>query len=564
MVNKKYILLAGVCGALAMSSATAQSTQSSWTGRDLTYRGVVYDALDTAYIPASRQEQQQQYLNHQYAFPAKPRNMWEIGVNVGNVNIFADVASKGFWNAPKFHQALSYGLTVRKALGYATSLRFSYNYLNAVGYDYRSREVAAGSTDALPWVNNGFPAGSLVKNNYKFRGHEMTLQLVGAINNIKFHKAKNSASLYGFIGGGFMIWQTNIATRHANGNPFDFNSLNGQTAKDINTTYKGWLKDADFDVQYTRRYFTNNGEKGMTWGPNAVSPVLVGGLGIQFKLGDRVSLSIEDKITYTGLDVLDGVMMDPTPYAGLSPDKDVINNISVGLGFNIGNKKRSVLPLWWVNPLDHVYNEIADPRHMNLPAPILPDADGDGVTDQFDKCPDTPAGVPVDSHGCPLDTDGDGVPDYKDKQLITPTECQPVDRDGVGKCPCPDGCETAASCNIAPAVITFTNNSAKLNTNSMNQLAVIAASLKGNPDCKVVVLGNAGNSKLQQQRSWDRVNAIIEYLSNELQISRSQFIFQYQGGSGDVNSVIIRSALPGEEGPSNIPPPHPHLGTSSK
>jgi OOP family OmpA-OmpF porin len=43
------------------------------------------------------------------------------------------------------------------------------------------------------------------------------------------------------------------------------------------------------------------------------------------------------------------------------------------------------------------------------------DADGDGVKDKKDECPDTPAGVLVDEKGCPLDRDGDGVPDYKDE-----------------------------------------------------------------------------------------------------------------------------------------------------
>src|ERR1051325_4501490 len=102
MVNKKYILLAGVCSALALQPALAQeSTQASWSGRDMTYRGQSYDALDTAYIPGSRMEQQRQYLNHQYAFPAKPRNMWELGINAGLVNIFGDVPTKGPWNAVK-------------------------------------------------------------------------------------------------------------------------------------------------------------------------------------------------------------------------------------------------------------------------------------------------------------------------------------------------------------------------------------------------------------------------------------------------------------------------------
>jgi len=48
------------------------------------------------------------------------------------------------------------------------------------------------------------------------------------------------------------------------------------------------------------------------------------------------------------------------------------------------------------------------------------DADGDGVFDRFDECPDTPAGVAIDSIGCPSDTDFDGVFDYMDKEPNTP------------------------------------------------------------------------------------------------------------------------------------------------
>ncbi len=62
------------------------------------------------------------------------------------------------------------------------------------------------------------------------------------------------------------------------------------------------------------------------------------------------------------------------------------------------------------------------------------DSDGDGVNDCFDRCADTPAGAAVDTHGCVKDTDNDGVPDYKDKQLITPSDCFPVDANGVGAC----------------------------------------------------------------------------------------------------------------------------------
>ena len=51
---------------------------------------------------------------------------------------------------------------------------------------------------------------------------------------------------------------------------------------------------------------------------------------------------------------------------------------------------------------------------------VVLDSDGDGVPDELDQCPGTPAGVKVYSNGCPIDTDRDGVPDYLDLCPDTP------------------------------------------------------------------------------------------------------------------------------------------------
>jgi outer membrane protein OmpA-like peptidoglycan-associated protein len=95
-------------------------------------------------------------------------------------------------------------------------------------------------------------------------------------------------------------------------------------------------------------------------------------------------------------------------------------------------------------PLDTDGDGVADyqdkcPDVKGLPAlQGCPDADGDGVADADDKCPNTPAGVRVDASGCPLDADGDGVSDDKDKCPNTPSGVKvdangcPLDRDGDG------------------------------------------------------------------------------------------------------------------------------------
>jgi len=79
-----------------------------------------------------------------------------------------------------------------------------------------------------------------------------------------------------------------------------------------------------------------------------------------------------------------------------------------------------------------------------------PDADGDGVADKDDKCPDTPKGVKVDAFGCPLDTDKDGVIDSLDKSPNTPDgidvdkDGRPIDTDGDGVADYLDKCPTVA------------------------------------------------------------------------------------------------------------------------
>src|SRR5262249_4079464 len=48
------------------------------------------------------------------------------------------------------------------------------------------------------------------------------------------------------------------------------------------------------------------------------------------------------------------------------------------------------------------------------------DADGDGVADRLDLCPNTPSGCKVDDYGCPHDSDQDGVCDGMDRCPDTP------------------------------------------------------------------------------------------------------------------------------------------------
>jgi len=546
MASKKYSLLAGLLCLLGSYGFSQQTTTTA--------SGTGYDVADSSVVPSKKLPQYTEFMNGTYNFPPKPKSKWEIGIKGGAFNVIGDVSSK---LSPGF------GIHLRKALGYTFSMRLNYMYGIGKGLNWQ-RSLNYDNNPA--WTSNGYvPGTNPVFYNYKTTVQDLSLEGLFSLNNIKFHKAQSKTDIYALVGFGAMIYNTYVNANNGSGNyASQFAGVTGfndyKNRKDVKDQLKNIMDDS-----YETKAENWGNSKAQLFG-QTLRPVAHVGLGFAFKLSNNINLALEDRFTWTGDDLLDGQRWaeQATRQPVLTSTKDYYNYATIGLNFNIG--KKAVQPLWWLNPLDYAYQEIRKPRLMILPKPVLPDADGDGITDQFDQ-EQTPQGCPVDAHGVSLDTDGDGVPDCRDKEKVTPTYCQPVDADGVGKCPCPDSsCFKGMMMNDCSTIlgalpsITFTKGSSTISNDAKGLLASIAARLRQSPECRVVVMSYlCASSKVEQQRSWDRVNAVINYLVEKEGISQDRFLWNYGQEGGDCNTVDFRAAAADEQGQSQVPAPHPNL-----
>jgi OmpA-OmpF porin, OOP family len=135
-------------------------------------------------------------------------------------------------------------------------------------------------------------------------------------------------------------------------------------------------------------------------------------------------------------------------------------------------------------------------------APAPADADKDGVPDDQDKCPGTPAGVKVDAFGCPLDSDGDGVADYQDKCPGTPRGAK-VDA---------SGCQMMGAVSINVTADHFDFDSAKLKPAMKTELDKVASEAKGSPLEVVGYTDSTGPEAYNQMLSERRAQAAADYL----------------------------------------------------
>ena len=160
------------------------------------------------------------------------------------------------------------------------------------------------------------------------------------------------------------------------------------------------------------------------------------------------------------------------------------------------------------------------------------DADGDGVVDRLDKCSDTPAGRKVNAEGCELDSDNDGIVDALDKCPASPAGskvdaqgCE-LDSDSDGFVDALDQCpDTPAGdkvdnkgCTLLNTIVlsgvNFDDQSAVLHDDASAILDDAVAIFKRYPALKVEVGGHtdSGSSDAHnQQLSERRAEAVMKY-----------------------------------------------------
>jgi len=141
------------------------------------------------------------------------------------------------------------------------------------------------------------------------------------------------------------------------------------------------------------------------------------------------------------------------------------------------------------------------------------DGDADGVVDAIDQCLETPAGVAVDSKGCALDSDGDGVPDYRD-------DCPGSERGAkVDEKGCYIELEEAVTIDMN---IEFDTNKAEIRSDQTSELNRVVSFLREYPTANAVIEGHTdsdGSAAYNQALSEKRAKAVYDYLIERANVS---------------------------------------------
>ena len=381
----------------------------------------------------------------------KQYNTWSVGVNVG---VTAPSVATGGVNVFNHNQP---------ALGFGASLRDQLSHTIGLQLDVRGGKVK-GSEEAK-FSNPGFVNDPSFGQIGSFETNFLQATLSGVVNvgSLSFLHRKNAINFFVHGGAGLAFYSPKLYSDNSQSNlVFDYN---GHTGTD-GTGSK--IKEL-------------------------VIPV---GAGVKFRLSDQFALNLG----YTE-NFIDGFN-----FTGVHADYPASNKYSygyAGLEYTFGPKSKPNLD--WVNPVAMMYDELYDAALRqevealkgrvgnveNAVNDLKKDSDGDGVADQFDKCPNTPAGTVVDGSGCPI------VFPKIDTSLF------------VMK---PKPGEAKAYSNIQ-----FEFDSSVLRTSSYPVLDATSADLRSNAGSKIELDGFAsseGTAAHNMRLSKDRANSVKTYLVN--------------------------------------------------
>jgi OOP family OmpA-OmpF porin len=378
---------------------------------------------------------------------------WSFGVNAGVLSPFVVIGGSNDFTNQDLN--LGYGISLKKQLGHAFALQ---------GNIFRGK-ISGTNKDAV----NGSQFG--LRSFETEVGYAADLSGVVNVATVDFLRRENAVNFYVSAGYGLIAYAPKTVS--TSGAEFDWADRAGDERD------KKYVKEAYIPV----------------------------GAGVKFKVSDRVAFNLGYTMSFIDADNLDGIYAKATT-------KDKFSYGYAGLEFSLGSKSKP--DLQWVNPLALMYDELKDPslrqevealknRVSNVERSIedlKKDTDGDGVADQFDKCPGTPAGTAVDGSGCPL-------PKMQvDSVAGTATGYEPIQ---------------------------FEFNSSVLKTESYPILDALSSRLREN-NSKVTLKGYAsseGTAAYNMKLSKDRSNSVKTYLVNS-GVNASQVVAR---GYGEANPI---------------------------
>ncbi|RVU01812.1 OmpA family protein [Mucilaginibacter limnophilus] len=299
-------------------------------------------------------------------------NKWSFGINGGITS--TSMLTGGIISGPTDYPGepiISWGTgaSLRYQFSHIFGIIADVNYGRVSGdRDYSQKKNDAGLADP---ANQGY-------DKFETEYWQGTLSAYVNIGSVDFMHRKNSLNFY-VKGGAGLAWYNPVTWR--NGGPDGTGST-------------------EFDPKGTHGLDRNN-----TYAKGWVVPV---GVGAKFRLSNAVALNVGYTMTFIDEDNFDGFAKN---YPG---SLDSYSYAYAGLEFTFGSSSKPNMD--WVNPVAMLYDELYDPALRQevealkgrvsavetAVSDLKKDSDGDGVSDQFDKCPNTPAGTVVDGAGCAI------------------------------------------------------------------------------------------------------------------------------------------------------------------
>lgn len=492
-------------------------------------------------------------------FNAQPKHQSEIGIHLGHFMVIGDIVPNPGWGA---------GLHFRRALDYAWSIRVDAMYGQGTGLEPRNSGGGAnkpGQANAvLRDLRNadgsgaGYGAGGQDwYHNYQTKFWSATVQGVWSLNSFNFKRSIKKWNWYVLAGVGADTYKTFYDAKDGDDNLYNFRQITGDhpetgISREDRRDARKDLKDM-LDGDYETRAEVATGRR--SGSDDKITELQINGhadagAGVSYKINDKFNIGLEHKATIVfgnEGDLIDGYRWRTTQ--DLTQYRDLVNYTSVRLNINIGKKEDSRSePLWWVSPFDMLAEDLAEVKQR--PILDLSDDDEDGVINMLDQEPESEKGCAVDTRGIALDSDGDGLLDCKDDERYSPPGYE-IDSKGVAQMPpAPVVLNEAdvnkivdaklANFNPGPTgiqdwflpIVHFNLDKYSVKDSEYGKLHQLASVMKANPGLNVVATGHtdklSGNC-YNDVLSYNRANAVIDYMASKYGIDRSRFVLNWGG-----------------------------------